>query len=139
MKKALIVGALLILVFLGIVFIIGYLNMPKEEVIHSGDWPPEVRAERQAYACTEAGSETDRAGKTSQRVIGDKVACVTKIVSVVDDKKYILYAYAFPGSRSSVQEVIYFTFSEERDASDPATDYPDQKVVEYAKSIQAAI
>src|SRR3989344_5371037 len=46
------------------------------EYIHVVDWPPQVQILNELFACTEAWSETARAGKTMKRMVNDRIYCV---------------------------------------------------------------
>lgn len=71
------------------------------------DWPPQIRTEEETYSCTEAGEETARAGKTEEKLIGDRTYCVTTISEGAAGSVYRQYAYSF-----SFEDKTYFvTFS----------------------------
>lgn len=71
------------------------------------DWPPERRVENEQYHCTEAGSQTDRAGQTVEMRVNSHEYCVTKITEGAAGSIYIQYAYARPKNN----QTEYFTFS----------------------------
>lgn len=83
--------------------------------IHTVDWPPKVQVLYEAFTCTEAGTETARAGKTEQRLVDDRTYCVTTESEGAAGSIYTNYAYAFPlystGSTQADRKVIIFTFS----------------------------
>lgn len=83
---------------------------PKElltEYLHEQDWPPQVQVLDQAYTCTEAGSEIDRAGRTEKRLVDNREYCVTKVTEGAAGSNYTMYAYAFPKEGKT----IILTFS----------------------------
>jgi hypothetical protein len=71
------------------------------------DWPPKINTENTPFTCTEAGSETDRAGQTKQLVINNHTYCVTKITEGAAGSIYTQYAYA----RAKNNQTEIFTFS----------------------------
>jgi len=77
------------------------------EYINAVDWPPQVQVLNEAFTCTEAGSETARAGQTIKRMVDDRIYCVTKESEGAAGSIYTNYAYAFPKDRKT----IIFTFS----------------------------
>lgn len=64
--------------------------------INTQDWPPQVQVLNEPFNCTEAGSETARAGKTEKRLVDDREYCRTSIVEGAAGSIYTQYAYAFP-------------------------------------------
>lgn len=85
------------------------------EYIQTVDWPPQVQVLNQPFSCTEAGSETARAGQTIKRMVDDRTYCVTKESEGAAGSIYMNYAYAFPlysaGSTQADRKTIIFTFS----------------------------
>lgn len=85
-------------------------NFPETIVtsyIDAVDWPPQIRTEEEAYDCVDAGEEIARAGKTEERVVGDRTYCVTTIAEGAAGSVYRQYAYSF-----SFEDKMYFvTFS----------------------------
>jgi hypothetical protein len=71
------------------------------------DWPPRIQITSGPFACTEAGSETARAGKTALHTVNGKSYCVTKITEGAAGSIYTQFAYAF----SKDSKVPVFTFS----------------------------
>jgi hypothetical protein len=59
------------------------------------DWPAEIRLTEEAYTCTEAGAETDRAGRTEAVTIGGEEFCRTVITEGAAGSTFRQYAYAF--------------------------------------------
>lgn len=57
------------------------------------DWPPTVQIVSEPFSCTEAGSDTDRAGGTVQKTIGDREYCMTTISEGAAGSTYVQYAY----------------------------------------------
>ncbi len=66
------------------------------EYIHTVDWPPQVQVLNELFICTEAGTETARAGQTVKRMVDDRTYCVTKESEGAAGSIYTNYAYAFP-------------------------------------------
>jgi len=83
--------------------------------IHTQDWPPQVQVLNEPFTCTEAGSETARAGKTEKRLVDDREYCRTSIVEGAAGSIYTQYAYAFPlysiGSTQADRKTVIFTFT----------------------------
>lgn len=75
--------------------------------IHPVDWPPQLRVEEQSYSCLEAGSETERAGRTEERVLDGSRYCVTTIAEGAAGSVYRQYVYAFAEN----DRTAYLTFS----------------------------
>lgn len=65
------------------------------EYVELTDWPPSVEFTDDAFACEEAGAETDRAGRTESVTIGGNEYCRTTIVEGAAGSTYTQYAYAF--------------------------------------------
>jgi hypothetical protein len=57
------------------------------------DWPPQVAIGNGPFKCTEAGTETDRAGKTEKTTINGRVYCVTAVTGAAAGSTYTEYAY----------------------------------------------
>jgi hypothetical protein len=66
------------------------------------DWPPSAQIAESPYSCTEAGSETERAGFTQEISINNRKYCVTKIVEGAAGSIYTQYAYAFAENSGTV-------------------------------------
>lgn len=77
------------------------------EYIHAVDWPPQVQVLNEPFNCTEAGSETVRAGQTVKRMVDNRTYCVTKESEGAAGSIYTNYVYAFPMD----SKTIIFTFS----------------------------
>lgn len=71
------------------------------------DWPPKIQILDERLTCTEAGSETGRAGITEQKNINGEPFCVTRVSEGAAGSIYTQYAYA---SQHGGKEII-FTFS----------------------------
>jgi hypothetical protein len=71
------------------------------------DWPPKLAVDNGPLQCTQAGSESDRAGQTSEVTIGNKVYCVTKVTEGAAGSTYTQYAYAFEKDG----KIVILTFS----------------------------
>src|SRR5206468_3030165 len=48
--------------------------------MHAVDWPPKVAVSSTPFSCTEAGTETARAGKTEKVTVAGHTYCVTSLV-----------------------------------------------------------
>lgn len=59
------------------------------------DWPAELQMHTEPFACTEAGEETARAGKTEKRMVDNRTYCVTVESEGAAGSIYNQYAYAF--------------------------------------------
>ncbi|HBK33459.1 TPA: hypothetical protein DEP34_01865 [Candidatus Uhrbacteria bacterium] len=85
------------------------------EYIHTVDWPPQIQVLNEPFTCTEAGSETARAGQTLKRMVDDRTYCVTKKSEGAAGSVYTNYAYAFPlystDSTQAEHKTVIFTFS----------------------------
>jgi len=75
--------------------------------IHTQDWPPQIQVLNEPYACSEAGSETARAGKTEKRLVDNREYCRTSVVEGAAGSIYTQYAYVFPKDNKT----IIFTFT----------------------------
>lgn len=71
------------------------------------DWPPVVSTYRDSFSCTEAGSETARAGITELKIINGRQYCVTKESEGAAGSIYTNYAY----SAMKGDNLVIFTFS----------------------------
>lgn len=92
----------------GITFL--YPEALSTKYIRAYDWPPKVQVLTDKFNCTEAGSETARAGRTSRVLIGSNEYCVTKESEGAAGSIYIQYAYAFPKNGKTV--ILTFTTRE---------------------------
>lgn len=63
--------------------------------IHALDWPPMLQVLEGPFECTEAGSETARAGRTELDGISGRRYCVTRLTEGAAGSVYTSYAYAF--------------------------------------------
>jgi hypothetical protein len=85
------------------------------EYIHPVDWPPTVRIVSESFVCTEAGTETARAGKTEMKTVNGYTFCKTTESEGVAGSIYTQYAYSFnsgrANSRGEKQETTIVTFS----------------------------
>lgn len=75
--------------------------------MHPVDWPPKVQVLNEAFACSDAGLETGRAGKTEKRTVGSHTYCVTSINEGAAGSTYTQYAYAM----QKAEKVVILTFS----------------------------
>lgn len=71
------------------------------------DWPPKVAVTNGPLTCTEAGSETARAGQTMKRTVDDREYCVTRESEGAAGSIYTNYAYATEKNGRA----LIFTFS----------------------------
>lgn len=71
------------------------------------DWPPDIFLNEEGYECTEAGSTTDRAGRTETRTINGREYCVTEVEEGAAGSVYTQYAYM----TTSGEETFTLTFS----------------------------
>lgn len=71
------------------------------------DWPPQVQVLDLPFTCTEAGSESERAGRTERRLVDSRTYCVTRVTQGAAGSIYTQYAYAFP----SGERTVVLTFS----------------------------
>lgn len=71
------------------------------------DWPPMVQVTEGPYECTEAGEETERAGRTAEEIINGRTYCVTMQSEGAAGSVYTQYAFA----REFDEDVIILTFS----------------------------
>lgn len=71
------------------------------------DWPPKIEISTSTYSCLNAGTETERTGKTEEIKISGNVYCVTKLVEGAAGSMYIQYAYqAKVGNKT-----LFYTFT----------------------------
>jgi len=63
--------------------------------IDAYDWPPQVRTMEGPLVCAEAGEIDGRAGRTEERMVDDRIYCVTEVVGVAAGSMYTQYAYSF--------------------------------------------
>ena len=59
------------------------------------DWPPMIQLLEGPLQCTEAGSETARAGRTERADVDGRRYCVTRVTEGAAGSIYTSYAYAF--------------------------------------------
>lgn len=75
--------------------------------IHTVDWPPKIQVIDEAFSCTEAGQETERAGETTRAIINGREYCVTRIAEGAAGSIYTQYAYG-----TELQgEMLFLTFA----------------------------
>ncbi len=84
-----------------------YPENPVAKYMEAIDWPPQTEVLNKQFTCTEAGSETARAGQTLKRIVNDRTYCVTKVTEGAAGSIYTEYAYAFPKD----DKIVIFTFS----------------------------
>lgn len=84
-----------------------YSESLNTEYIDETDWPPQARILDEEFSCTEAGSETDRAGGTEIKIINNNVYCVTTVTEGAAGSIYRQYAYASDFNNKT----LIFTFS----------------------------
>lgn len=75
--------------------------------ISTVDWPPQLQVESKAFTCTEAGTETDRAGKTEKRLVDSRTYCVTTESEGAAGSIYNQYAYVFAHDNQTA--IVTFT------------------------------
>lgn len=75
--------------------------------ISAVDWPPHVSIENITFSCTEAGSQTGRAGETKKIIIHTHTYCVTTSTEGAAGSIYTQYAYA----RAKGDKTQILTFS----------------------------
>jgi hypothetical protein len=75
--------------------------------ISTVDWPPQVQLVEGPYMCTEAGTPILPAGQTEERMVDDRVYCVTTENEGAAGSMYSLYAYAMDHDG----QVVIFTFT----------------------------
>ncbi len=76
--------------------------------ISTADWPPQVSVIGGSLNCTEAGSETERSGKTEKKGIDGRTYCVTKVTEGAAGSVYTQYAYL---TETGDDKLISLTFS----------------------------
>jgi hypothetical protein len=79
--------------------------------IYLVDWPPQIQILNEPFACSEAGMEIARAGKTEKRIVGGRTYCVTKITEGTAGSDYTQYAYKFSGVFPKNNKVAILTFT----------------------------
>ncbi|MDD5318501.1 MAG: hypothetical protein PHF79_01625 [Candidatus Pacebacteria bacterium] len=84
-----------------------YPENPVVKYMDAIDWPPKVQILNQPFTCTEAGSETARAGQTLMSTVNGRTYCVTRESEGAAGSIYIQYAYAFPKN----DKTVIFTFT----------------------------
>jgi hypothetical protein len=75
--------------------------------ISTVDWPPKVQVLNQAYSCSPAGLETDRAGITEEKTLRGHAVCITRESEGAAGSTYTNYAYSF----AKDQKTVILTFS----------------------------
>lgn len=71
------------------------------------DWPPKAILTNETYNCTVAGNETDRAGKTIEKNINNRLYCVTTVAEGAAGSIYYQYAY----TTAYNEQTLALTFS----------------------------
>ena len=66
------------------------------------DWPPKIQVTHEPFACTQAGSEIARGGKTEQKTINGTTYCVTTSSEGAAGSIYNQYAYAWYKGNTTV-------------------------------------
>ena len=66
------------------------------------DWPPKIQVTHEPFACTQAGSEISRGGKTEQKTINGTTYCVTTSSEGAAGSIYNQYAYAWYKGNTTV-------------------------------------
>jgi hypothetical protein len=61
--------------------------------IHVQDWPPQVIVADGPFTCTEAGKETERAGRTEKRMVDNRAYCITTLTEGAAGTIYTQYSY----------------------------------------------
>ena len=72
------------------------------------DWPPHIQKTNDAFSCTVAGAESERAGQTALRAIGNRLYCVTVVSEGAAGSTYRQYAYATAVGQGT--QIAMFTF-----------------------------
>ncbi len=75
--------------------------------IDAFDWPPKVNVYNEQFACTKAGTETARAGKTELKTVNGREYCVTTLNEGAAGSIYSQYAYAMPRDNKTL--ILTFT------------------------------
>jgi hypothetical protein len=75
--------------------------------INPQDWPPQVNLIDEPYSCLNAGSETERAGRTEEKTINGHKYCVTTLTEGAAGSIYNQYAYA----KAFNDQTVIFTFT----------------------------
>ncbi len=127
MNKKIIVGSLIIIFLVTVCILTTYilLRQPSDdqtkitfefpagiptEYIHTVDWPPIIQTIAEKLSCTEAGTETTRAGKTEKKIINGRTFCKTQVTEGAAGSVYTQYAYAFAGNDPE-HETTILTFT----------------------------
>lgn len=71
------------------------------------DWPPKAQIINEPFSCLDAGNENARAGQTENKIIKNRIYCVTKISEGAAGSIYTNYAYEIPYKNGA----LIFTFS----------------------------
>ncbi|MDD2681268.1 MAG: hypothetical protein PHE20_04220 [Patescibacteria group bacterium] len=83
---------------------------PKEilsEYISEAQWPPKLIIEDRPFICNPSGNEIQQGGQTEQRLVDNRVYCITKESEGVAGSIYTAYTYEFP--KDNQTGVITFT------------------------------
>ncbi len=83
---------------------------PKEilsEYISEAQWPPKLIIEDRSFICNPSGNEIQQGGQTEQRLVDNRVYCITKESEGVAGSIYTAYTYEFP--KDNQTGVITFT------------------------------
>ncbi len=83
---------------------------PKEilaEHISEAKWPPKLIIEDRSFICNPFGNEIQQGGQTEQRLIDNRVYCITKESEGAAGSIYTAYTYEFPKDHQT--GVITFT------------------------------
>jgi len=71
------------------------------------DWPPQTQLINEPYSCLNAGTETERAGKTETKIINGHAYCVTTLTEGAAGSTYKQFAYA----KAFNDQTVIFTFT----------------------------
>jgi hypothetical protein len=83
---------------------------PKEilaEYISETKWPPKLIIEDKPFVCNQSGNEIQQGGQTEQRLVDNRVYCITKQSEGAAGSIYTYYTYEFPKDHQT--GVITFT------------------------------
>lgn len=83
---------------------------PKEilaEHISEAKWPPKLIIEDRSFICNPSGNEIQQGGQTEQRLVDNRVYCITKESEGAAGSIYTTYTYEFPKDHQT--GVITFT------------------------------
>ena len=72
---------------------------PKEilaEHISEAKWPPKLIIEDRSFICNPSGNEIQQGGQTEQRLVDNRVYCITKESEGAAGSTYTAYTYEFP-------------------------------------------